>query len=98
MDDIEMLADIRDYDLAKQRIAEGEELVPAEVVYALLDGENRVRVWREYRGLSQAHLAEQAGTSADFLSQLEAGKRDGTADVLSKLAAILDISLDDLVD
>lgn len=38
VEDAEMLADIRDYDTARQSVAEGEELVPAEVVYALLDG------------------------------------------------------------
>jgi DNA-binding XRE family transcriptional regulator len=97
VEDAEMLEDIRDYDVAMAAIAKGEELIPAEVVYALLDGENRIRVWREYRGLSQAHLAEQAGISAAYLSQIEGGKRDGTAEVLSKLAAILNVSLDDLV-
>ena len=38
VEDAEMLTDIRDYDTARQSVAEGEELVPAEVVYALLDG------------------------------------------------------------
>ncbi len=55
--DAEMLADVRDYDAAVERIAAGEELVPAEVVYALLDGGNPIRVWREYRGLNQVQLA-----------------------------------------
>jgi predicted transcriptional regulator len=61
-----------------ERIAAGEELVPAEVVYALLDGGNPIRVWREYRVLSQSDLASQAVTSASYLSRLESGKRDGT--------------------
>lgn len=52
----EMLQDIQDYDLAKQSIADGEEMIPSEVVYALVDGQNRVRVWREYRGLTQQAL------------------------------------------
>lgn len=97
MGDIEMVEDIRDYDAAMTAIVEGEELIPAEVVYALLDGENRIRVWREYRGLSQAHLAGQAGISAAYLSQIEGGKRDGTAEVLSRIAMILNVSLDDLM-
>lgn len=97
VEDAEMLEDIRDYDAALAAVVEGEELIPAEVVYALLDGENPVRVWREFRGLSQAALAEQAGISAAYLSQIESGKRDGTAEVLAKLAAVLGITLDDLV-
>lgn len=94
--DNEMLADMRDYDAAMERIAAGEELVPAEVVYALLDGGNPIRVWREYRGLSPAQLAAKAGIRASYLSQLEAGKRDGTVEILSTLAAELGVALDDL--
>ena len=58
--DAEMLQDIRAYDEAKKAVEEGEEIVPSEVVYALLDGENPIRVWREYRGLTQRELAEVA--------------------------------------
>ena len=45
--DEEMLQDIRDYDLAKQRIADGEEPIPSEITYAIIDGANPIRVWRE---------------------------------------------------
>jgi predicted transcriptional regulator len=92
-----MLDDIRDYDAAMQTIAEGEELIPAEVVYALLDGSNPIRVWREHRGLSQRELAARAGISLSYLSQLESGKRTGTAEVLSAIAATLELAIDDLI-
>ena len=94
--DAEISADVRDYDAAIERIAAGEELVPAEVVYALLEGGNPIRVWREHRGLSQAELAAQAGISASYLSQLESGKRDGTIEVLQSIAVTLGVGLDDL--
>ncbi|MCO5179850.1 MAG: helix-turn-helix domain-containing protein [Anaerolineae bacterium] len=97
IEDAEMLADIQDYDGAIQAIADGEELIPAEVVYALLDGGQPIRVWREYRGLSQAEVAAKAGISGSYLSQLESGKRDGTTEVLSAIAAVLDVTLDDVV-
>ena len=97
VEDAEMLDDIRDYDAARQSVAEGEELVPAEVVYALLDGGNPIRVWREHRGLSQAELATRAGISASYLSQLESGKRAGTTEVLAALGNVLGLTLDDLV-
>ena len=95
--DAEMSADVRDYDAAMERIATGEELVPAEVVYAVLDSGNPIRVWREHRGLSQAELAAQVGISASYLSQLESGERDGTIEVLQGVAAALGVDLDDLV-
>ena len=97
VEDAEMLTDIRDYDTAWQSVAKGEELVPAEVVYALLDGGNPIRVWREHRGLSQAELATRAGISASYLSQLESGKRAGTTEVLAALGTVLGLTLDDLV-
>ncbi len=92
-----MLADIRAYDKAKQAIAEGEELIPSSVTYAILDGENPIRVWRNHRGLTQQQLADQAGISKPYLSQLESGKRTGSADVLAALAKALNVTIDDLL-
>lgn len=97
VEDAEMLADVRDYDAALQAINQGKELIPAEVVYALLDGGNPIRVWREHRGLSQTELAGMVGISPSYLSQLESGKRDGTAEVLATIATALNLTLDDLV-
>lgn len=97
VEDAEMLADVRDYDAALQAIDKGEELIPAEVVYALLDGGNPIRVWREHRGLSQTELAGKVGISSSYLSQLESGKRDGTTEVLAAIATALNLTLDDLV-
>ena len=93
----EMLQDIQDYDAAKLALAEGEELIPSEVTYALLDGANPLRVWREYRGLTQQQVATEAGISKSYLSQLESGQRKGSTEVLRALAQALKISLDDLV-
>lgn len=93
----EMLQDVYDYDEAKLAVANGEELIPSQVTYALLDGENPLRVWREHRGLAQQRVAEAAGISKPYLSQLESGQRKGTAEVLQAIAKVLNVSLDDLV-
>jgi DNA-binding XRE family transcriptional regulator len=74
-----------------------EEFLPAEMVDALLGGDNPIRVWREYRGLSQQQLAEQAGISKPYLSQLEAGRREASQRVIRRLAAALRVDLDDLI-
>lgn len=97
LEQLEMAQDVRDYDEAVRYLAEGEEVVPSTVVDALLEGQNPLRVWREYRGLTQQQLAAKAGISKPYLSQLEAGKRTGTTKVLSRLAAALNLELDDLV-
>ena len=94
----EMLQDIQDYDGAKAALERGEdELIPGEVVHAILDGENPIKVWREYRGMTQKALAEQAGISVPYLSQLETNKRKGSLDVLSAIAKTLNVSLDHIV-
>ena len=98
VDQAEMLQDIRAYDETKLALAQGEEeLIPSEITYALLDGENPIRVWRDYRGLTQQQVAEAAGISKPYLSQLESGRRKGTAEVLAAVARALKVSLDDLV-
>jgi len=98
VEDAEMLEDIRDYDRLMAEIAAGEqELIPGEVVFALLDGENPIKVWREHRRLTQQQLAAAAGITAPYLSQLERNRRVGTVEVLAAVARALAVSLDDLV-
>ena len=81
----------------RRKLAAGEvEGVPASVVERLLSGENRVRVWREHRGLSGTALAKQAGLAQPYLSQIETGARGGTIETDGKLAGVLGVSLDDL--
>jgi DNA-binding XRE family transcriptional regulator len=94
----ELLHDIHDYDAVKEALQQGdEELIPSQVVYAILDGENPIKVWREYRGMSQQELAEKAGISTPYMSQLEKGRRKGSLDVLNAIAKELKVSLDEVV-
>jgi DNA-binding XRE family transcriptional regulator len=97
VEDAEMLADIRDYDAAREAVDAGEEMIPARVVYAMLDGQSPVKVWREYRGLTQQQLATAAGISASYLSQIESGVRTGRPDVLQAIAGSLQVDVDDIL-
>ena len=98
LEEAEMLQDVRDYDLAKDALTSGgEELIPSELMYAILDGENPIRIWREHRGLTQQQLAEAVGISKPYLSQIETGKRTGTTEVLLSIAKALNLGLDDIV-
>lgn len=96
-DAAEMARDTAAYDRARQRLDAGEdEVVPFETTTRLLAGENPIRVWREFRGLSASRLAEAAGISAGYLSQIETGQREGTLSTLRAVARVLSVSLDDL--
>ena len=91
-------ADVAAADRIMAEVAEGrDELVPEAIVDRLLNGENRIRVWREHRGLSAAELAAQVGISPAYLSELESGKKAGGIATLRRLADALRIDLDDLV-
>lgn len=70
--------------------------IPAVVANALLDGEQPVKVWREYRNLTQEALAEKAGISKPYLCQIETRKRVGAFKTLKALASALTISVADL--
>lgn len=90
-------ADIVAADRVSARLRSGgEELVPESVVRRLVQGENPVRVWRAHRGLTARALAEKAGISPAFLSEIETGRKDGSVSVLKRLAEALQTDLDDL--
>jgi len=94
----ETLQDVQDYDSVKTALEGGnDELIPSEIVYAILDGENPIKTWREYRGMSQHTLAGMAGISIPYLSQLETNKRKGSLEVLAAISKALKVTLDDIV-
>ena len=73
-----------------------EEDLPDEMVARLLAGDNAIRVWREHRGMTGRRLAEAVDIQQSYISQIETGKREGTIDVLRRIATALGITLDDL--
>ncbi|PIQ96229.1 MAG: transcriptional regulator [Nitrospinae bacterium CG11_big_fil_rev_8_21_14_0_20_56_8] len=89
--------DLEDIRALKQYEASREEGFPAAVVKRLVDGGNPIRVYREFRGLTQLKLSQRVGVKPSYITQLESGKRKGTVQVLKKIAAALDLDLDDLV-
>ena len=91
----EMFDDIKAYDEAMAN--DNEELIPAEIVYRLLGGENKIKVWREYRNMSQTDLAGRSGVAQAAIAQMEGGKRTGSIASLKKIAEALSLDLDDLV-
>lgn len=98
MERLEWLEDLRDSEAFEAKLARGdEEVIPAEVVGRLVEGESPVKVWREYRGLTQEDLGGQVGLSGSYLSQIESGKREGTVRVYATLARTLGVDVDDLV-
>lgn len=90
-EDLEDIRALKDYEIS------GEEGFPSEVVERLVDGGNPIKVYREYRKLTQSKLSEMVGVKQSYITQLESRKKKGTVRVLKKIAVALDLDLDDLV-
>lgn len=79
-------------------VKEGREVVlPKSIVDRLTEGENAVRVIREWRGMIQGELAVAAGISQNYLSEIENGRRKGPAELQKKFARALGVPVDLLI-
>ena len=97
-EDYEDLVDVSEANKISERIRSGEEeLVPSEIVNALIDGANPVRVWRNHRAITARELARRTELSAAYISEIETGKKDGSLSSMKKIATVLGVDLDDLV-
>ena len=93
----EMLTDVKAYDAAKGRIQRGEdELIPLELIERRLSGESTLKIWREYRGLTQQKLANASRVSRPMIAAIEAKTKLGGIGTLKKLARALAVDLDQL--
>lgn len=89
--------DIEDADaIAQAKAADDGARIPGAVAFAIAGGTHPVRAWREHHAMTQAALAQAAGISKGYLSQVEAGRRTGTVDTLRALAQALGVTFADL--
>jgi DNA-binding XRE family transcriptional regulator len=97
LDALDEAEDLRVLDESRARRARGEDDgLPIAFAERLFAGENPVRVWREFRGLSTTALAKKAKVSQPYLSEIENGVKPGSVATLKKLALALKVDLDDL--
>jgi DNA-binding XRE family transcriptional regulator len=92
MEDAEMLADVKAYDAAKACLEDGEdELIPLEITERGLRGEAALRIWREYRKLTQERLAKKAKVSRAPIAAIETKRKIGSVTTWKKLGAALNV-------
>ncbi|MGJ5178133.1 helix-turn-helix domain-containing protein [Bradyrhizobium oligotrophicum] len=98
---IEELEDLRDSLMARRVLREiesgEEEMLTSAEADGLLAAKSPLAFWRKKRDLTQAALAEAAGISQAFLSEIESGQKPGTAATLKKIADALQITVDDFL-
>ena len=93
----EALEDAADAEAMRHAEARGGQTFPSSFVERLLlSGESRMRVWREYRGLSASELAHNAGVSTGQILAIEDGTSGGAVQPLRRVAEVLGTSIDTL--
>lgn len=82
-----------------EKIKSGEmELFPASIIEAIeLEDKNPVKVYREYRKMTQEELAAKFGVSVHMIRKLEAGESKGSVDTIKAIAEALRLNMELLV-
>lgn len=58
---------------------------------------NALRTIRQYHSLNQTQLAVKLSISTSYLSEIEAGKKEATLDILQRYSTVFNIPLSSLV-
>ena len=82
---------------ARKEIAADAPLIPKSVIDRIANGENPLRVLREWRDVPQLYLSFKTDIGQGYISDLENGRRKGTTEVWKRIAKVLNVPLDLLV-
>jgi DNA-binding XRE family transcriptional regulator len=82
---------------ARKDIAAGAPLIPKKIVDRIANGENPLRVLREWRDMTQRELSSKTDIGQGYMSDLESGRRKGTTTALKKIATAMNVPLDLIV-
>ncbi len=69
--------------------------LPQAVLEEIALGKNSpIKIIRKHRKMTQSDLAEAAGISRPYLTEIETGRKDGSIRSLKSIAGALDVSLE----
>jgi len=95
LEDAEDRAAVR---VSRERAKSGvDDGLPAALYRRMRAGEHPVRVWRTHRKLGLNALAEKASVARSYLSEIESGKKPGSATALQRIAQALDVDMDEVM-
>jgi len=77
---------------------EKHSFFPEEIPSRIIKGENPIKVYREYRNITQESLAKTLSVSKQYISQIENNKTKPSLKILKGLAQILNVTVDDLLE
>ena len=71
--------------------------VPHEVALAIIRGESPILAFRNHLGVTLRELSGRTGISASYLSEIERGRKPGSASALARIAGALGTTIDTIV-
>ena len=71
--------------------------VPHQVALAIINGERPMTAYRKHRGVTLQDLSERTELAVSYLSEIERGRKPGSAAALSRIANALGATIDVLV-
>ena len=79
-------------------IANNENDLPDSLMDEIVAGEQTaIKIVRKHRGLTQQQLADKAGISRPYLTEIETGKKEGSIHSLKLIARALNVPANVLV-
>ena len=95
----------KEYDALVERNSELEDrllaleaddgvLVPHEVALAIIDGERPILAFRNHLGLTLQQLSDRTGLAVSYLSEIERGRKPGSAAALARIARAFGTTID----
>lgn len=88
-----VLVPLHEYRMMSAGQAAEEPDLPQDVLDAVFARQhNPVKLLRKHRGLTQSELAQAAGLSRPYLTEIETGKKQGSVAVLKAIAEALRVN------
>ena len=85
-------------DIANIREHINDETFPSEIVEDIvMHGVSPIKVFRQHRKMTITALAKKVGVSQSYISDIENNKKDGSINVIKRIAPVLDVDIDMIV-
>ena len=84
-------------DMLAARDADGGVRVPHEVALEIMRGKRPILAFRDHRGMTLRELSEKTGIATGYISEIERGRKPGSASALGRIARALGTTIDVLV-
>ena len=72
--------------------------LPPDEMRELLAASSPLAFWRRKRGVTQSQLAKEAGVTQNYISDLETGNREGSPVQWLRIARVLGVPLEELIE